>query len=317
MKKLFGTDGIRAVAGKFPLDRSSIRILGSGLAALLRDGGSSPRSSSAAIPANPGPGWKKLSSAEFSRRGGSAVSGRNHPHVGRIVPDQGACLCGGDRPFGVAQSLSTTTASRSSPPTGSRSARIGKPSSKTRFDAAEMSPPRKPWRSSRGSRLSRGIRAFPEEPLSRRSRPGRNRRSSWTARTARVRSSLPGCSGNWASTSSPSTIPRTAGTSTGTADRSIREPWPKRSVEDGRRHGRSPMTATRTGRSGWTRTDRILNGDHTLYVQALFMKARRTIAFGESRRHDHEQHGARTGAPDKKAWSSSGPGSATSTSSKR
>jgi phosphoglucosamine mutase len=43
MKKLFGTDGIRAVAGKFPLDSSSIRILGSGLASLLRDRGIEPR----------------------------------------------------------------------------------------------------------------------------------------------------------------------------------------------------------------------------------------------------------------------------------
>jgi phosphoglucosamine mutase len=42
-KKLFGTDGLRAVAGEFPLDRSSIRKLGRGLAALLRAEGLSPR----------------------------------------------------------------------------------------------------------------------------------------------------------------------------------------------------------------------------------------------------------------------------------
>jgi phosphoglucosamine mutase len=42
MKKLFGTDGIRAVAGKFPLDPPTIRVLGRSLAALLREEGLEP-----------------------------------------------------------------------------------------------------------------------------------------------------------------------------------------------------------------------------------------------------------------------------------
>jgi phosphoglucosamine mutase len=39
MKKLFGTDGIRAVAGEYPLDRESITILGRALMELLRSEG--------------------------------------------------------------------------------------------------------------------------------------------------------------------------------------------------------------------------------------------------------------------------------------
>ncbi len=39
MDKLFGTDGIRAVAGQYPLDYSSVCILGSALISLLRDEG--------------------------------------------------------------------------------------------------------------------------------------------------------------------------------------------------------------------------------------------------------------------------------------
>jgi len=42
MKKLFGTDGIRAVAGKFPLDPPTIGVLGRSLAALLQEEGLEP-----------------------------------------------------------------------------------------------------------------------------------------------------------------------------------------------------------------------------------------------------------------------------------
>ena len=41
--KLFGTDGIRAVAGSYPLDYSSICVLGGALVGLLRDKGLEPR----------------------------------------------------------------------------------------------------------------------------------------------------------------------------------------------------------------------------------------------------------------------------------
>ena len=43
MKRLFGTDGIRAVAGTYPLDPSSIYALGSALVDLLRDEGLAPK----------------------------------------------------------------------------------------------------------------------------------------------------------------------------------------------------------------------------------------------------------------------------------
>ncbi|MDH4198569.1 MAG: phosphoglucosamine mutase, partial [Candidatus Aminicenantes bacterium] len=43
MDKLFGTDGIRAVAGEFPLDPGSVVSLGRALAGLLRAGAPTPR----------------------------------------------------------------------------------------------------------------------------------------------------------------------------------------------------------------------------------------------------------------------------------
>lgn len=43
MTKLFGTDGIRAVAGEYPLDPPSVRALGRALASLLREEGLDPR----------------------------------------------------------------------------------------------------------------------------------------------------------------------------------------------------------------------------------------------------------------------------------
>ncbi len=43
MTKLFGTDGIRAVAGTFPLDPPSVRALGKALASLLREEGIEPK----------------------------------------------------------------------------------------------------------------------------------------------------------------------------------------------------------------------------------------------------------------------------------
>jgi phosphoglucosamine mutase len=43
MKTLFGTDGIRAVAGKYPLDDATIRVLGWALVGLLKEEGLEPR----------------------------------------------------------------------------------------------------------------------------------------------------------------------------------------------------------------------------------------------------------------------------------
>jgi len=43
MNKLFGTDGIRAIAGEFPLDEKSVAILGRATAALLQAEGLTPR----------------------------------------------------------------------------------------------------------------------------------------------------------------------------------------------------------------------------------------------------------------------------------
>ncbi len=43
MEKLFGTDGIRAVAGQSPLDYSSVYALGKALISLLKEGELKPR----------------------------------------------------------------------------------------------------------------------------------------------------------------------------------------------------------------------------------------------------------------------------------
>ena len=37
MKELFGTDGIRGVAGEFPLDEPTVKVIGASLARQLRD----------------------------------------------------------------------------------------------------------------------------------------------------------------------------------------------------------------------------------------------------------------------------------------
>lgn len=42
-RRLFGTDGMRGVAGQFPLDRSTLRALGGALAGMVRSGSSAPR----------------------------------------------------------------------------------------------------------------------------------------------------------------------------------------------------------------------------------------------------------------------------------
>ena len=43
MQKLFGTDGIRAAAGEYPLDEPSVRTLGRALVDLLQAEGLPPR----------------------------------------------------------------------------------------------------------------------------------------------------------------------------------------------------------------------------------------------------------------------------------
>src|SRR4030042_5831483 len=43
MKKLFGTDGVRSVAGQYPLDAPTIQVLGRALIDLLREEGLEPR----------------------------------------------------------------------------------------------------------------------------------------------------------------------------------------------------------------------------------------------------------------------------------
>ncbi len=53
MKKLFGTDGIRGIAGQSPLDPTTVHAIGVALAHSLKEGGSTPRSSSARTPASP------------------------------------------------------------------------------------------------------------------------------------------------------------------------------------------------------------------------------------------------------------------------
>jgi phosphoglucosamine mutase len=74
MDKLFGTDGIRAVAGHYPLDYSSVYTLGSSLIALLRDEGLATRVLIGRDTRESGE-WLELALAQGIRdAGGDAVS---------------------------------------------------------------------------------------------------------------------------------------------------------------------------------------------------------------------------------------------------
>ena len=74
MTKLFGTDGIRAVAGTFPLDPASVRALGRALAALLREEGLEARVLIGRDTRESGDWMEREIVSGFSGAGGEAVS---------------------------------------------------------------------------------------------------------------------------------------------------------------------------------------------------------------------------------------------------
>lgn len=74
MKKLFGTDGIRAVAGRFPLDYPSIYALGKELAILLRDEKLEPEALIGRDTRESGPWMEEALVRGFRDEGGRALS---------------------------------------------------------------------------------------------------------------------------------------------------------------------------------------------------------------------------------------------------
>ena len=101
MTKLFGTDGIRAVAGAFPLDPPSVRALGKALASLLREEGLEPRVIVGRDTRESG-AWMEGELVRGFREGRRRRRpGRGPSDVGRILPDPEARLRGRDRPFGL------------------------------------------------------------------------------------------------------------------------------------------------------------------------------------------------------------------------
>jgi phosphoglucosamine mutase len=74
MKTLFGTDGIRAVAGQYPLDSATVRILGRALIELLEEEGLEPRVLIGRDTRESGPLIEKALAAGITSGRGEAVS---------------------------------------------------------------------------------------------------------------------------------------------------------------------------------------------------------------------------------------------------
>jgi phosphoglucosamine mutase len=74
MKTLFGTDGIRAVAGQYPLDSATVRALGRALVELLDEEGLEPRILIGRDTRESGPLIERALAAGISSGGGEAVS---------------------------------------------------------------------------------------------------------------------------------------------------------------------------------------------------------------------------------------------------
>jgi len=104
MKKLFGTDGMRGVAGDYPLDPPTIHALGRALVALMRAEGLPARVLIGRDTRESG-GWIEDSLARGVRAAMGPRSPPGHSDVGRLLPDPPARLLGRDRHLRFAQSL--------------------------------------------------------------------------------------------------------------------------------------------------------------------------------------------------------------------
>ena len=74
MKRLFGTDGIRSVAGQYPLDRPTAQALGRELIGLLETEGLEPRILIGRDTRESGPWIEKALASGVESAGGEAVS---------------------------------------------------------------------------------------------------------------------------------------------------------------------------------------------------------------------------------------------------
>ena len=105
MRKLFGTDGIRAVAGQSPLDKRTIFAVGVALAHHISSPGGQPRVV-LGMDTRESSEWIAAVITAGLKHGGAAVeSGRRHHDAGGGIPGAGARLRRGHRHLGVAQSV--------------------------------------------------------------------------------------------------------------------------------------------------------------------------------------------------------------------
>ena len=104
-KKLFGTDGVRAVAGHYPLDPPTISRLGQALVGLLESKGLGTRLLIGRDTRESGPWMERALARGVRVAGGEAVSRRDHPDFGRFLPDEDAWLLGRRGNLRLPQSL--------------------------------------------------------------------------------------------------------------------------------------------------------------------------------------------------------------------
>jgi len=100
-KKLFGTDGIRAVAGEFPLDPRTIQALGQALVRVLRANGLQPAVVIGRDTRESGPWMERSFVQGFSSRGGTAVSAG-------VIPTSAISLLTAKRGFAAGVVLSAS-----------------------------------------------------------------------------------------------------------------------------------------------------------------------------------------------------------------
>jgi phosphoglucosamine mutase len=74
MKRLFGTDGVRSVAGQYPLDAPTIRVLGQALIELLEKEGLAPSVLIGRDTRESGPWIEQTLAAGVEAGGGKTVS---------------------------------------------------------------------------------------------------------------------------------------------------------------------------------------------------------------------------------------------------
>ena len=106
MRKLFGTDGIRGVAGEFPLDQATAAALGVALARWIRDERLHPEVVIGMDTRESSPWIAEHVAGGLAHEGVGAQFAGLIYDAGAGACGQGRAVCGGSDDFGVAQSVS-------------------------------------------------------------------------------------------------------------------------------------------------------------------------------------------------------------------